>query len=95
MSIQATAIYRRTAHSTGMPGGGEFGLTEVVADDKAAAISRAERVAKRLGDPFAVAWDLVETPEGQSAPRRVRMADGHEMPWEDFVARHGAEVGLI
>ncbi len=95
MSIQATAIYRRKAGAPTGPGGGEFGMNEVVADDKAAAISRAERVGKRLGELFAVAWDLVETPEGQEAPRRVKMADGHEMPWEDFVAKHGTEIGLL
>lgn len=94
MGIQATAIYRRTAHSAGMPGGGEFGLTEVVAEDQPAAISRAERVGRRLGDLFAVAWDLEETPEGQEAPRRVKMADGREMTWAQFAASHGAEIGL-
>lgn len=94
MSIQATAIYRRAAHSP-ETGTGEFGMNEVVADDKAAAISRAEKVGKRLGDLFAVAWDLVETPEGQEAPRRVKTADGREMSWEDFVAKHGAEIGLL
>lgn len=88
MSIQATAIYRKKA-------GPGFGMNEVVADDKATAIARAEKVGRRLGTPFAVAWDLVETPEGEEAPRRVKMADGREMPWGDFVAKHGAEIGLL
>lgn len=88
MSIQATAIYRHKDRAG-------FGMNEVKADDKATAIARAERVGKRLGEHFAVAWDLVEIPEGQEAPRRVKMADGREMPWEEFVAKHGAEIGLL
>lgn len=95
MSIQATAIYRRTAKTTGLPGHAAFGLTEVKADDKAAAIARAEKVGRRLGELVAVAWDLVETPEGEEAPRRVRTAEGLEMSWSEFLARHGAEIGLL
>jgi hypothetical protein len=96
MSIQATAIYRRSSHSVGMPGGGAFGFHEVVADDKVTAIARAEKVAKRLGEGFAVAWDLTEMPEGETGVRWVKLlATGQEMPWDDFVAAHGAEIGLL
>jgi len=95
MTIQATAIYRRTSKTTGLPGNTAFGMTEVKADDKAAAIARAEKVGKRLGNLFAVAWDLVETPEGEEAPRRVRTVDGLEMSWSEFLARFGAEIGLL
>jgi hypothetical protein len=88
MTVQATAISKWGTKPPGAPDG-EYRFTEAAGETKEAAIERAERVNARLGGAFAVVWD-----EGDS--RQVRMASsGEEMSWEDFLTRHGVEVGLL
>jgi hypothetical protein len=84
MTFQATAIYK-------LPGD-RYQLTEVAAETKQAAIARAERVAGRLGEAFAVAWDLTEDPrnpdEAFEPDRMAKLIGGPEMSWEAFWDAH-------
>lgn len=84
MNVRATAINDDK---------GILRLTEVEADTVEAAQERAERVARNLSktgpEPIGIAYDVV-------GGRRVRLLDGTELDWDDFLAQHGLkDDGLV
>lgn len=84
MNVHATAINDDK---------GVLRLTEVEASTVEAAQERAERVARNLGktgpEPIGIAYDVADG-------RRVRLLDGTELDWDDFLAPHGLkDEGLV
>jgi hypothetical protein len=105
LTYRATAITKWRNKPPGAPAG-DYRFTQVKDTDKAEVIKKAERIGGRLGDMFAVVWDLLPmedaplegTPEPpvEVPPRRVRLARSREeMTWDEFLAQYGAEIGLL
>jgi hypothetical protein len=79
MSVQATAINDDK---------GILVFTEVRAETMEAAQQRADRVCRNLGkagrEPIGIGYDT-----NGLGTRRVRLLDGTELSWNDFLANHG------